>query len=138
MGAFIGAVGMLGFIGGIVILVINLFKRKPKRKALIALSVSFVLFATGVVLSPDPEDDGHMDNVVGKVEAEERETTEEEPADNDEATESGVASDNPEELAPEETASEAVAVSTVSGGDMEIHFIDVGQGDAVLVIAPQR
>lgn len=53
MSAFIGVMGLLAFIIGIVMLIINLFKKKSKKKALIILIAGFLLFIIGVSIPSD-------------------------------------------------------------------------------------
>lgn len=53
MSAFIGVIGLLAFIIGIVMLIISLFKKKPKKKALIILIAGFLLFIIGVSIPSD-------------------------------------------------------------------------------------
>lgn len=48
MSAFIGVIGLLTFISGIIMIFVSLFKKKPKKKPLIILISGFLLFVIGV------------------------------------------------------------------------------------------
>lgn len=56
MGMVIGLIGLFGFFICLVMLVIALFKKKPKKNSLFGLGITFILFITGVMLTPDSED----------------------------------------------------------------------------------
>lgn len=51
MSTFLGLLGMLAFFIGIIMVVINLFKKKPKRNPVIVIFVGLALFIVGVSLS---------------------------------------------------------------------------------------
>ena len=53
MGAFIGILGMLGFMVCLLLLLIKLIRRKPKKKTLLALVVFFVMFCAGIAMPTD-------------------------------------------------------------------------------------
>ncbi|WP_142976531.1 hypothetical protein [Enterococcus faecium] len=49
---FLSIVGLLGFIVGLIMLIMNLIKKKPKKVGLIITCVSAILFIAGVAVSP--------------------------------------------------------------------------------------
>ncbi|WVT92612.1 hypothetical protein U8517_07140 [Enterococcus durans] len=49
---FLSIVGLLGFIVGLIMLIMNLIKKKPKKVGLIITCVSVILFIAGVAVSP--------------------------------------------------------------------------------------
>lgn len=51
MSTFLGLLGMVAFFVGIIMVVINLFKKKPKRNPVIVIFVGLALFIVGVSLS---------------------------------------------------------------------------------------
>ncbi|MGM0260499.1 hypothetical protein [Enterococcus sp. AZ102] len=55
MGMFIFLVGFILFMVSIVMLIINFFKKKPKKKLAIAALVGFVLLVVGPSISPESE-----------------------------------------------------------------------------------
>lgn len=52
MGGFLALIGFVGFIVSLIWLVIKFIKRKPKKKIVISLITTFVLFIIGVALVP--------------------------------------------------------------------------------------
>ncbi|NBI06979.1 hypothetical protein [Senegalia massiliensis] len=52
MGGFLPLIGFIGFIFSLVWLVMRFIKRKSKKKIVISLIVTFVLFIIGVALTP--------------------------------------------------------------------------------------
>lgn len=48
---FLSIVGLLGFIVGLIMLIMNLIKKKPKKISLIITGISIVLFIAGVAIS---------------------------------------------------------------------------------------
>lgn len=52
MDALIGLTGILGFIISIVWLIVNIIKKKPKKRPGIVIGISFALFIIGVSMSP--------------------------------------------------------------------------------------
>jgi energy-coupling factor transporter transmembrane protein EcfT len=53
MGMFLGMVGIFGFIVSLITLIVFLIAKKPLKKVLIALVVSFVLFSAGISMDTD-------------------------------------------------------------------------------------
>ena len=53
MSAFFGVIGLLAFIIGIVMLIIGIFKKKSKKKALFILIAGFLMFVIGVSIPSD-------------------------------------------------------------------------------------
>ena len=53
---FLSIVGLLGFIVGLIMLIMNLIKKKPKKVGLIITCVSAILFIAGVAVSASTND----------------------------------------------------------------------------------
>ena len=53
MSAFIGVIGLLGFLAGIVMLFISLFKKQSKKKPLTFIILGFLMFVIGVSIPSD-------------------------------------------------------------------------------------
>lgn len=51
----IGVLGLLGAIIFLFLLIMAIFKKKPKKPLVIGLAACLVLFCVGVAISPDPE-----------------------------------------------------------------------------------
>ena len=61
MGVFIGLLGFLGLIAGLLSLVISIIKRAPKKNALLVIGIAFLLFVTGLATTPPPDDNQHAE-----------------------------------------------------------------------------
>lgn len=59
MSTFLGLLGMVAFFVGIVMIIINLFKKKPKRNPVIVIFVGLALFIVGVSLSSNTTASGN-------------------------------------------------------------------------------
>ncbi|CAM3186033.1 DUF3290 family protein [Lactococcus hircilactis] len=67
MSAFIGIIGFLAFFIGIIMLLINLFRKKPKKKSLILIVAGFILFVVGVSIPSNNQNKEAKDNTSTSV-----------------------------------------------------------------------
>ena len=114
--------GVSGFITSLIWILINLIRRKPLKTPLIVIIMAIVLFVTGIAIAPPPAEDlskkviDHAEESVAS-ESEFLQLSTPDPAEAEEAKEP--------------------ANQTVSG-KLEVHFIDVGQGDSILIKTPLK
>ncbi|CAM3193670.1 DUF3290 family protein [Lactococcus hircilactis] len=67
MSAFIGIIGFLAFLIGIIMLLINLFRKKSKKKSLILIVAGFILFVVGVSIPSNNQNKEAKDNTSTSV-----------------------------------------------------------------------
>ncbi len=118
MDALLGLTGVLGIVISLIWAAVNLIKKRPLKVPAVIMVIAVLLLSTGLALSP-AEEDPPADQVITeeKVPAEEElEPAEEEPPE------------------PEPDAKE----TDFPAEEFEVHFIDVGQGDAVFLDAPGK
>ncbi|WP_371069150.1 hypothetical protein [Sediminibacillus sp. JSM 1682029] len=51
MGAFLGAIGLVGFVAGIVLIILGFIKKKKYRGGIVTI-LSLILFIVGIVITP--------------------------------------------------------------------------------------
>ena len=113
--------GFLGFITSLIWILINLIRKKPLKTPFIVIIMAIVLFVTGIAIAPPAENlsknaiDHAEDSAAS--ESEFLQQTAPDPAEAEEA---------------EEPTNQAVT------GKLEVHFIDVGQGDSILIKTPLK
>ncbi|MBS4022985.1 MAG: MBL fold metallo-hydrolase [Dethiobacter sp.] len=145
MGDFLAFIGLLGFFAGLVMLIYNFIKKKVKKTAVIITVVSFFLFITGAAISGPSEKASPPSEppvtAVGQqeseqIESDEKEIAEDQSSEKTEGASQGLSEkDKPVATTPGATAP---ASTTTVTGQMKVHFIDVGQGDAILVQTPTQ
>ncbi len=114
-------IGFLAFIVSLIGLIINAVKRNIVwKKWLAALGVAFVLFVVGIA-NASPTEQAQTT----KAPSQQTETKPEEEAKADE--EPGEKPDD------KSAAKEEKPTETIPSGQMKVHFINVGQGDSILI-----
>lgn len=129
MNITLGLLGFVGFIGFTMWLLINLIRKKPIRTPVVLTLVAIVFFITGIAISPSPSSDvviyGNDDSEEEIIDASIKNV-----AHSDEATEEAELENQDED---DNDINEYYTT-----GNLEVHFIDVGQGDSILIITPLK
>lgn len=128
MSAFLLVVGILAMIASLVFLVIRAIKRRPVKPVLIALAIAFTLCIVGSATMPQAEEPepGIADPVVGQEDPKE-------PPDVDQEPEA-----DPEKPPGEDPGETAAPEKATPSGQLTVHFLDVGQGDSILIQTPSQ
>jgi competence protein ComEC len=124
MGDFLGILGFLGFFVCLLWLIISLFTKRPLKIPAITLVATIFIFFTGVAITP-PVDNTAVDDFITKEVADETVKTEK-------VEESGISNDLNTSVINEEEKG-LVTDSPLSNSQLEVHFIDVGQGDSIYI-----
>ncbi|MGB4243950.1 MAG: MBL fold metallo-hydrolase [Dethiobacteria bacterium] len=135
-GLFLG-VGLLGFFVSLILLIVNAVKKNPLKRIAIALLISFLMFCVGGVLLP-PSDEVAG---VGDESAENGKSTvdslNEQPGEPGDESNKGGSNDVSDET-NDQGKKAAPPSATAPSGQIKVHFLDVGQGDSVLVQTPEK
>ena len=125
MDVLLGLTGFLGIVVGLLWSIVCLFRRRPFKVPAIVLVIAVLLFSAGLALSPAADERAANDEEVEALE--DPVTKDPEPAP---AEEEVTAEEEPAEPLEEEEVEPAF--------ELEVHFIDVGQGDAIFIDAPAK
>ncbi|HHU30638.1 MAG: ComEC/Rec2 family competence protein [Bacillota bacterium] len=134
MSVFLASVAFLAMIVGLIMLVVNAIKRRPVKPALIVLAAAFVLFIAGAATMPEntsPPGPGNAQTDTPQLAAEDPAAY---PAE--ETQESPGVTTAPAPQAP--AAEQETTGDTEAPGTLTVHFIDVDQGDSILVQTPGK
>lgn len=128
MPTFLIAAGALATIASLVFLMINLVKQRPVKSPLIALVIAIILCGIGGATMP-PSDTPNGDASPARQEVDGAEGAPEEKQ--------GSKAD-PETASKRGSEEAATPSATAPTGQMKVHFIDVGQGDSILIQTPKQ
>jgi len=134
MGAILGVVGLLGFLGSIIWIIINLVRKNSLKKPAVFLVVTLFMLSIGMATTSPTEDAVIEDAVVEELEDEVAMEGEDEEPELEELEEE-IDVEETEEAEDEEKSADERAPPT---GVLETHFIDVGQGDAILIKTAEK
>ena len=134
MGDILGIIGFLGFLVCIIWIVINLVRRKSIKIPAVLLVVVFFVFIFGITNAPLSDDAATEDVVSEEIEDEIVTIDQDEEIELEELDEE-IESADAEEAEDEEMSADERAPPT---GVLEAHFIDVGQGDSILIKTAEK
>ncbi len=142
-GGFIMLLGLFGFLVGCIRLFKDVRARAPLKTVAIMLVVSFLAFSVGAAMLPPGEEPAHGDDykILEETPAPDLEEVAgpdldaQEGPDLEAETEEGT--ETQKEVAKEDAAPSPPS-ATAPGGTLKAHFIDVGQGDAILIQTPSQ
>jgi len=135
MDIILGLLGFLGFIGSIIWLIVNLIWKKPLKLPVITFYLALIIFVSGMAMEPSTS----SVTVVEDIKSDEEEVTkgltpnEEIVADVTEENEPESEKNNQAEYEDENDI-----FDNPTTGKLEVHFIDVGQGDSILIKTPSK
>jgi competence protein ComEC len=132
MDILLGLIGLLGFIISILWTMVNLLLKKPLRIPFIMLFIALTMFVAGIAMKP--EDNSTNLDVKDYIADD---LFVDDPVHNEEISQIE-ARDDDCEIEIYEQEEEIGAVSNIVSGTLEVHFIDVGQGDSILIKAPKK
>ena len=135
MGDFLGIVGLLGFIISLIWLIVSLFRKRKLKTPAILLVAFLLMFSIGMAIIPAGNnvviENGLVEDIEDDEVVHEEQAQDTEPTENDEVADI----EEPDEPDEDVELSEERAPPT---GNLEVHFIDVGQGDSILIKAHEK
>jgi competence protein ComEC len=135
MGVAIALLSVLGFLSCMIWFFISLFRRRSIKSPVIIMTAFFFIFLGGLALTP-PSAEIATNIYDNPEEIQDKSTIDnyaEPSADEDINDSVGL-----EEQDPPETEEEIIDSSPAIASQLEVHFIDVGQGDSIYIKTPSQ
>ncbi len=135
IGDFLGIVGLLGFVISLIWLIVSLFRKRALKTPVILLIMFLFMFSIGMAILPSDNDTVIENGVIEDIETDE--AINGEPDQEPEQEENGEVAEIEEPEDPEEDV-EIAEERAPPTGKLEVHFIDVGQGDSIFIKTPEK
>jgi competence protein ComEC len=138
-GSLFMLLGLVGFIVGLVKLFKGIVTKVPLKSAVIVLIISLILLGIGSAALPADKGQtaGRQPVVAGNLENSKEVEAENPPAEAENETELPKEPVKEAENTDKEN-NPAPPFAAVPAGQMKVHFIDVGQGDSILIQTPKQ